>query len=294
MHILELPAAAPFAYHFTGKFEAPSEQWIHEDFPLKEYELFVMTEGTLYLSYNHENYTVREGEFLLLPPADGPYAHRRGFRPSYCSFYWLHFTSPEPPVMQEITASLLSTYLLSTPKSRICLPQQAPLPMPEKVVVLMKQLQDAVKSSYPDTALNYMTTSVIMELFSQFYIANRVSLRSKSSQRQIYHDIVDYVKLNLTQNLKVSQIASHFGYNEKYLSHFFVSIAGIPLKQFILTSKIDAANFMLTDTNKSISAIAEELGFPDNHNFTRTYKKITGLTPSEYRNAFARRMLFHK
>lgn len=293
MQIIELPITAPLTYHYTGKFEAPTDHWTHENFSLTEYELFVMTEGTLYISYNHIDYTVKKGEFLLLAPIN-LYAHRQGFRPSFCSFYWLHFKAPEPPLLKEIPNALFSSFLLSAPKNQIYLPQQAALPMPEKVVVLMKQLQDAVKSDYPESALDYMTTSVLLEVFSQFYTNNHTLIRSKASQKQIYHDIVDYIKLNLSRNIKVSEIAAHFGYNEKYLSHFFVSVAGIPLKQFILTCKMDAANFMLTDTNKSISSIAEELGFSDNHNFTRAYKKITGLTPSEYRNAFSRRMLFHK
>jgi AraC-like DNA-binding protein len=56
---------------------------------------------------------------------------------------------------------------------------------------------------------------------------------------------------------------------------------------------MDAANFMLADNDKTVSQIASDLGFSDVHNFARAYKKYTGLTPSEYRNAFAKRMLFH-
>ena len=116
----------------------------------------------------------------------------------------------------------------------------------------------------------------------------------KLAQKQIYSDMLDYIKLNRSNNLRVSDIALHFGYNEKYLSHLFATLTGIPLKQFILNRKMESANFMLTDTNKSISDIARELGFSDSHNFSRAYKKLTGLSPSEYRNAFSKRLLFHK
>lgn len=63
----------------------------------------------------------------------------------------------------------------------------------------------------------------------------------------------------------------------------------------LLSTKINVVyyNFLLTDTNKSISEIARELGFSDNHNFSRTYKKLTGLSPSEYRNTFSKRLLYH-
>ena len=96
-----------------------------------------------------------------------------------------------------------------------------------------------------------------------------------------------------SSNIKISDIADEFGYNPKYLSHLFVEIRNIPLKQFIISQKMDAANFMLADNDKTVSQIASDLGFSDVHNFARAYKKYTGLTPSEYRNAFAKRMLFH-
>lgn len=57
---------------------------------------------------------------------------------------------------------------------------------------------------------------------------------------------------------------------------------------------MDTAIFLLSDTNKSISEIAKELGFNDSHNFSRSYKKACGLSPSEYRNAFSKRLIYDK
>lgn len=293
MYVYEFPISRPFIYNFTGKFEAPSEHWIHEDLLLFNYELFVMTEGTLYLTYNNENYTVSAGEFLLLPPLPAPNNHRRGLRPSRCSFYWLHFETGAPFVLKEVSENALQACACQLPEDTICIPRQGTAGNQEKIIVLMKQLQDAVKNLYKPVILNYMSTVILCELFSQFYTKKEVLGKSRKTQKQIYHDIIDFVKLNINRNLKVSDVAAHFGYNEKYLSHLFGTVAGIPLKQFILTNKINAANFMLTDTNKSISEIAHALGFSDSHNFSRAYKKISGLSPSEYRNAFAQRMLFH-
>ena len=105
--------------------------------------------------------------------------------------------------------------------------------------------------------------------------------------------MLDYIKLNRANNLRVSDIALHFGYNEKYLSHLFRKLSGVPLKQFILKSKMDEASYLLTDTNLSIGEIAVNLGYTDAHNFARTYKKCTGLLPSAYRESYAKRLLYH-
>lgn len=286
MRILCLPTRQIFSCVLTGKFKAPSPDWKHEHFYLGEYELIVMTEGTLYLTYNHENYTVREGEYLLLPPCN---AYRQGYRPSYCAFYWLHFSTVPGDIPS--TSDMGNVPYTLAQDSFFTLPQMGTVPKPEKLIVLMKQLQDLVKNNYPAISVNTMATSILTELYGQITLSPSASA-VPPAQRQIDSDIIDYINLNLSRNVTIQEIADKFGYNAKYLSHKFTKATGLPLKQFILNQKVDAANFMLTDTNKSIKDIAKELGFPDSHNFSRTYKKLTGLSPSEYRNAFSKRMLF--
>lgn len=157
---------------------------------------------------------------------------------------------------------------------------------------MMKQLQDIVKNKYPSMALDAMSTSILTELYGQLTVVHPVENYSEN-QKQIYFDIMDYIKTNISRNIKISEIAATFGYNEKYISHRFAQICGIPLKQYILKTKMDTASFMLIDTNRPITEIAKEVGFGDSHNFSRTYKKLTGLSPSEYRNTFSKRLLFH-
>lgn len=293
MNVLEFEIDKPLEYCMTGKFEAPSPDWKHADFPLNNYELFVMTKDTLYLSYDEEQFAVKEGEFLLLPPKPAPKNIRRGYQTSDCCFYWLHFEASHEVRMRDTSDLKPDGYPYPVPDYRLALPRQGRIPRPEKIVVLMKQLQDAVRNNYDKTTINYLSTAVLCELHSQLYTTNVVSTHARKSQKQMYYDIIDYIKQNTDRNLKVSDVAGHFGYNEKYLSHLFSTISGISLKQFILNVKMDAANFMLTDTNLSIKEIALALGFMDSHNFAKAYKKIAGLTPTEYRNAFSKRLLYH-
>lgn len=274
----------PLNYVFTGKFKAPSLNWKHETFPLTDYELIVMTDGCLYIADDNGRYKVTRGEHLLLSPT--PNNTRYGYYPSECSFYWLHFSCDHEIIQNEdITA-------LEHKKNKLFIPIQGVLPVPEKAVILMKQLQDSIRSNYNKTFLDYMTTSILCEIHNQFFLEKATS--TSNTKRQIYNDIIDYVKLTLTKNVKVSDIAEHFGYNEKYLSHLFSNIENLPLKQYILQEKMELAKYMLTDTNDTINQIASALSFSDNHNFMKTFKKVVGLTPSEYRNAFSKRLLYDK
>lgn len=286
MRSLCFPTDQQLNFVLTGKFKATSSNWKHQHFFLGEYELFIVTEGTLYLSYNNENFTVSTGEYLLLPPCN---AWRHGFKEAYSAFYWLHFSVDSHDIPR-----ILPLEPEDMPKTNnfYTIPQHGSIPGFERIVVLMKQLQDMVKSNYATVALNAMTTTIITALYSQLMLLPPVN-SSSTAQKQIYNDLIDYINTNIRKNLKISDIATTFGYNEKYLSHRFSEITGTPLKQYIIKAKIDSANFLLSDTNNSISQIALELGFSDNHNFARVYKKYTGLTPSEYRNAYSKRLMNH-
>lgn len=294
MKLFEFATDKPLKYVFTGKFEAPSLDWVHDCADLIDYELFVITRGVLYISYQKEYFTVRKGEVLLLPPGVPPDNMRNGFRASDCSFYWLHFFADHPIRLHQAEETLEGAEESPAPDSRpLMIPQQSSAMNTDKMVVLMKQLQDAVRSEYDTVALDYMTTLILCEIHNQYRI-HRKTAPAKKSQQQLIHDILDYVKQHIGENITVSSIARHFGYNEKYLSHRFRLLFGISLKRHIMKQKIDEANFMLTDTNMTILEISTALGFADSHNFMKFYKRLTELTPSEYRNAFAKRMLFHK
>lgn len=291
MTAFELTVDRPVTLEMTGKFVAPSAEWIHLSRILQDYELIVMTEGVLYLAGDNVQFTVSKGEYLLLPPLTRQY----GYKPSDCSFYWLHYQAAE----SSLTADNGPTKTNSPPQPGgnedhvIHLPQYGTLRNLEKIIVMMKQLQDSVRS-YNHTVLNnYMSTVILCELYNQTRTAGADPSR-RTKQEQLYNDIVDYIKWSRSEHIKVSQIAAYFGYNEKYLSHLFTVISGISLKQYILQQKMELAKFLLTDTNQNVSEVSLQLGYKDCHNFMKSFKKIVGLTPTEFRNAYAKRLLFYE
>lgn len=284
-----IPLVSPIVYEYTGKFQSPSENWKHEKMPLINYQLIVMTEGCLYLSYGDKNYIVNEGEYLLLSPSS-PISYRQGFKASKCSFYWLHFSVDDRAITIDLSNPDLE---MMKNETAIMLSARAKLPYPDKVIVLMKQLQDSIRSQCSTLSGNFMATTVLCELYDQTFKEKIESIKGDYSKKQVFYDIVDYINENIYKELKVTDIAEKFGYNSKYLSHVFNNITGTSLKQFVLQKKVAKANCMLMDTNKTICEISACLGFTDYHNFMKLYKKITGLTPTEYRNAYSKRMLFH-
>jgi len=284
MNAYELFVDVPVDLEITGKFIAPDSEWIHLSRVLMDYELIVMTHGTLYLSGDSQPFVVSKGEYLLLPPL----TNQQGYKTSECSFYWLHFSSKKGIKLSNITE-----HPPTKEANKIILPQHGTLQSLEKIIVMMKQLQDSVRCYNETTLNNYMSTVILCELYNQISFTDN-NPSKKTKQEQLYNDIVDYIKWSRSEHIKVSQIADHFGYNVKYLSHLFSTISGLSLKQYILQQKMELAKFLLTDTNQNITEVSNQLGYKDCHNFMKSFKKIVGLTPTDFRNAYAKRLLFYE
>lgn len=297
MNHIRFDAENEFIYHWCGKFVAPDENWTHLTRHLTDYELFIVTEGILHIASSTTKYTVSPGEYLLMPPNE----FEHGTKPSYCVFYWLHFGYNKEQNNHELlfdTGSSLPTTekqktldnsLTYTP-GRLLLPEQGRLTSPDRIIILMKQLQDSDRR-YREVSLNrYLCSAILSEVALQGQIYPAYG--NKIIKEQLYQDICDYVSWHLTENLRVSQVANYFGYNEKYLTTFFKQRAGISLKQYILQIKMERAKADLSETTEPVSQIAFQLGFADAHNFSNAFRKVTGLSPSEYRDSYNRHNVF--
>lgn len=282
MNIYKFASATPLLYDWAGKFEAPNEEWMHLTRQLFDFELIVVTDGILYIADHNKQFAVKKGEYLLMCPTE----NQHGYKPSNCSFYWLHFGTTAPH--QFYTADNVS----DSDQFSITIPEYGPLESLERIVILMKQLQDSERRYGMSCLNNYITSTILSEISAQYFIHNKYTASDNSNQ--LFNDITDYIDWHICENLKVSDIAEYFGYNEKYLSTLFKKHSNVSIKQYILQAKMDHAKAELTDTNHSISQIGYNIGYNDPHNFTNAFKKATGLTPSDFRESYSKRKLYYE
>ena len=270
----------PFQYNFAGKFTAPTPEWMHQTRELFDYELFVVTRGTLHIAAEDEHFSVETGQYLLMPPT--PRQH--GDLPSDCDFYWLHF-APLSPCETLDAVNVPEADALS-----LLIPVTGTLRSLHRMVIHIKH-PNSSEPRYGLRSMNNFHTSVILsELSAQCTVSRRY--HQTADNRQLYQDVVDYITRNICQNLKVADIAQYFGYNEKYLTTYFRRHGSVSIKQFVLLQKMEHAKAELSETNHTIAQIAYNIGYTDPHNFSNAFKKVTGLTPSDYRESYSQRRLY--
>lgn len=115
--------------------------------------------------------------------------------------------------------------------------------------------------------------------FSLYLIENI----QRMSENDIIKKIKRYIDENLNKNLDLVNIAELYGFSYHYLSAYFNKHSKEGFSEYLNKVRIDRAKHMLQKTNMSISSISEEVGYSEQSYFCKVFKKIVGLTPSNYR-----------
>ena len=99
--------------------------------------------------------------------------------------------------------------------------------------------------------------------------------RIQTQFQQSYQEGITLQSLAQTYNLSVS-----------YLSHLFKKATGSSVMGYLQSCRIAAAKKYLAETNLRIGEIVARCGFSDTSNFSRTFRSITGLSPTDFRKKY--------
>jgi AraC-like DNA-binding protein len=104
-------------------------------------------------------------------------------------------------------------------------------------------------------------------------------------QRDKIVTATEFMHKHITEfDLNIEHISNDAGISVQYFRRLFHIYHGISPIEYIRNYKIQRAKDMLHLSYLMIGDVAEKLGFPDIYYFSRVFKQVTGLTPSEYRN----------
>lgn len=103
------------------------------------------------------------------------------------------------------------------------------------------------------------------------------------SNNRLVNKMIDYIRQNCTEPISLSVLSEQFQISESYVSNLIKKNTGKSFSEHLTNYRIQKARELLSGTSESIHVIAEEVGYSDYFYFTKVYKKITGISPSEYR-----------
>ncbi|WP_314000002.1 response regulator transcription factor [uncultured Paenibacillus sp.] len=95
--------------------------------------------------------------------------------------------------------------------------------------------------------------------------------------------LLDYIDQHYAEPLTLTEVAKHFHFNPSYLSSYFAAHNKEGFIEYLNSVRIAKASELLVKDNAYISEIGGMVGYSDHSYFCKVFKKITGLSPSQYR-----------
>lgn len=112
-------------------------------------------------------------------------------------------------------------------------------------------------------------------------------LDERNRAAQVIDRICRYIEDHLDEDISLVRLAEIHYFNPSYLSRFFKQERGINLSEYIDQCRVRRAKELLRDGDLKIRDVAASVGYEAAHSFTRFFKKVTGMTPQEYRDTLS-------
>jgi len=123
-----------------------------------------------------------------------------------------------------------------------------------------------------------------MGRISQAYFKT-LPLQLKHNDQEI-EKLLDWIDANIEKNISVKDLADFLSISQKTLIRKFKFSTGLLPKNYLQQLKIEKAKYLLVNGNLSFQDITTHLNYSNPSSFRKMFKKLTSLTPQEYRKKF--------
>lgn len=262
--------------------------------------LLVSLEGSCNIATDGKEYLLSKGESVFIP-AEQSYT-RTPAGEQMCKLLYVHFSTEQKieeesfrEAAQKIAlkkrdleeALLCANNLFVSEMTDIYLEAHSVVAK-EKVLSVCTRIEKLLKKYKAD---NYLYLAVYLcELLAILSTAVREKLSSTDADTQIVeitHHLkkaVWYIKQNYSRKITVEDLCASCNMSQSQLTRYFKSEFSTTPNRYIAEFKISRAKeIFLNSPELSIKTVSADLGFDDQHYFSRLFTKIAGETPSEYR-----------
>jgi two-component system response regulator YesN len=113
---------------------------------------------------------------------------------------------------------------------------------------------------------------------------NKSSFRHITVDNKMVQNMLNYTNSHYSEDISIQNLADLCSINPNYASQLFSQEVGETFSTYLTNLRIDQSIYLLSHTDLSVSVIASQVGYRDYFYFAKVFKKITGVTPTAYRN----------
>lgn len=251
------------------------------------FELLYVASGAITCYVQDRRFEMRKGDMAVISSALYHTHQPHLARHSQVNCIALYFL---PEVIGQTSAKgdevqYLSSFLLQNAAFPHVIPAQSE--GAEQIVELLKIIRRELPATTNLARLSIKThLKMILLLLAKHYAAytgGDETLDRKQQSIERLRPLFDRLETCYGDQLSVADAATLVGMSESHFMRFFKSVTGQPLVTYINHFRIAKAQEMLANTNRSISEIAQQVGFCDQSYFSLTFRKLVHMTPLQYK-----------
>lgn len=222
--------------------------------------------GSADLWLKDQHHEVNAGDILLLPPGTDHQYKTRDDDP--WSIYWLHLKGEDCTLAAEHAGFFQGNYL-----------QQ--FGTHPKLIQDFDRLIDCRTGGYNINTSIY-AANLIRQILSYIALLKPTTASARSSQLSL-DTVHALMQENLHTRLDLDTLAKEVNLSKFHFVNKYKELTGLTPIQHFLHLKIERACYLLDITQQSISEISYSLGYEDSYYFSRLFKKVMGIAPTQYR-----------
>jgi two-component system response regulator YesN len=123
-----------------------------------------------------------------------------------------------------------------------------------------------------------------LEALQRFF--ERVIEEKKNRNQLPVRKAKQYINENYKRQITLEEVAEAIELSPAYLSTLFKKEIGINFSDYLISCRIEASKELLKNGNLPVNLIAEEVGYLDSKYYSKTFFKLVGLKPTEYRKLY--------
>ncbi|MDR3372837.1 MAG: AraC family transcriptional regulator [Ancalomicrobiaceae bacterium] len=247
----------------------PRAQWHFVARPegIAQAVMIYCTDGEGWARFGETLVRVRPGQILITPPDVG---HSYGAHESMpWTIYWVHLAGPKVATLTRLFELEAGATVL-TPGRDPAIP-----PMFERIMAILG-------AGYtPDNLLSASMT--LGQLVTHLVVTRHRDTHEDDNLDVRIGRVIETMQANLAKALRVTDLAAAANLSPSHFSAIFKKRTGFSSLDFFTRLKMQRACFLLDTTEKSIKAVAAELGFDDPLYFSRCFRRVHECSPLQYR-----------
>lgn len=231
-----------------------------------EHIIIVCTQGSGRLTLDGITHGVRAGEVLVIPAGHPHRYHADADDP--WTIWWIHVTGTRADAL---VAAMRAT------------PQQPVFRLAE--VTRASTLIDSIlrRMETDETMTSLVAASGAAWHLLTALVADGRPLTRSGGRSDPLAEVIQHIQTHVSAHLAVPELAALAGWSTSHFSAMFRRATGFGPLEYQTRLRMSTARTLLDTTDRTVASIAMEVGYPDSLYFSRQFRRIHHLSPSQYR-----------